>query len=98
MSDAHVIYGFHAVLSRIRQNPEGVQEICVDKERSDARMNSLLALAKEKNLRVMQIERARLALLEADTATPDSLPLMAEISSMMLFSACAYSFALRALR
>ena len=60
MSDAHVIYGFHAVLSRIRQNPEGVQEICVDKERSDARMKSLLALAKEKNLRVMQIERVRL--------------------------------------
>ncbi len=60
MSDARVIYGFHAVLGRIRQNPEGVQEICVDKERIDARMNSLLALAKEKNLRVMQIERARL--------------------------------------
>ncbi len=60
MSEARIIFGFHAVLSRIRQNPQGVQEICVDKERSDARMKDLLALAKEKNLRVMQLERARL--------------------------------------
>lgn len=60
MSDSRVIFGFHAVLSRIRQNPAGVQEICIDKERVDARMKDLLALAKEKNLRVMQLERARI--------------------------------------
>lgn len=60
MSDARVIFGFHAVLSRIRQNPQGVQEICVDKERIDARMKDLLALAKDRNLRVMQLERTRL--------------------------------------
>jgi 23S rRNA (guanosine2251-2'-O)-methyltransferase len=60
MSDARIIFGFHAVLSRIRQNPQGVQEICVDKDRVDVRMKDLLALAKEKNLRVMQLERARL--------------------------------------
>ena len=45
MSDSRVIFGFHAVLSRIRQNPQGVQEICVDKERVDARMKDMLALA-----------------------------------------------------
>lgn len=60
MSDARIIFGFHAVLSRIRQSPQGVQEICIDKDRVDARMKDLLALAKEKNVRVMQVERARL--------------------------------------
>ena len=60
MSEARIVFGFHAVLSRIRQNPAGLQEIYVDKERSDARMKDLLALAKEKDLRVMQLERARL--------------------------------------
>ncbi len=60
MSNTRIIYGFHAVLSRLRQNPQGIEEICVDKERVDARMKDLLALAKEKNLRVMQLERARL--------------------------------------
>jgi 23S rRNA (guanosine2251-2'-O)-methyltransferase len=60
MSDARIIFGFHAVLSRIRQNPQGVQEILVDKERVDPRMKDLLALAKEKNVRVMQLERSRI--------------------------------------
>jgi len=60
MSDARVIFGFHAVLSRIRQNSQGVEEICVDKERVDPRMKDVLALAKEKNVRVMQVERTRL--------------------------------------
>lgn len=60
MSNTRIIYGFHAVLSRLRQNPQGIEEICVDKERVDARMKDLLSLAKEKNLRVMQLERARI--------------------------------------
>jgi 23S rRNA (guanosine2251-2'-O)-methyltransferase len=60
MSNARVIYGFHAVLSRMRQNAEGIQEICVDRERNDARMKGLLELASQKNLRVMTLEKARL--------------------------------------
>lgn len=60
MSNARIIYGFHAVLSRLRQNPEGIEEICIDKDRLDARMKDLLALAKEKSQRVMLLERVRL--------------------------------------
>jgi 23S rRNA (guanosine2251-2'-O)-methyltransferase len=60
MSSAHIIFGFHAVLGRLRQNPQGIREICIDKDRVDVRMKDLLALAQEKNIRVMQLERERL--------------------------------------
>ncbi len=60
MSSARIIFGFHAVLGRLRQNPQGIREICIDKDRVDARMKDLLALAQEKNIRVMQLERERL--------------------------------------
>lgn len=60
MSEFRIVYGFHAVLSRIRQHPESVQEICVDKNRADARMHDLLSVAEQKGTRVMTMERARL--------------------------------------
>ncbi len=60
MSSARIIYGFHAVLSRIRQNAESIQELYVDKDRTDARMKDLLTLASEKSLRVMTLEKGRL--------------------------------------
>ena len=66
MSSTRVIYGFHAVLSRMRQNAEGIQEICIDRERNDARMKSLLELAAQKSLRVMSLEKARLDGLAAN--------------------------------
>jgi len=54
------IYGFHAVTVALRQRPEGIAELHVDTSRSDGRMRDLLALAKEKNVRVMQSGVARL--------------------------------------
>ncbi|MFM9913778.1 MAG: 23S rRNA (guanosine(2251)-2'-O)-methyltransferase RlmB [Methylophilaceae bacterium] len=60
MSGAHIIYGFHAVLSRMRQNARSIQELSIDKDRVDPRMKDLLSLAQENNVRVMQIDRARL--------------------------------------
>lgn len=60
MSESRIIYGFHAVLSRVRQHSESVQEVCVDKSRADARMQDMLALAGQKGLRVMTMDRARL--------------------------------------
>ncbi|MCE9632910.1 MAG: 23S rRNA (guanosine(2251)-2'-O)-methyltransferase RlmB [Methylophilales bacterium] len=60
MSGAHIIYGFHAVLSRMRQNARSIQELAIDKDRVDPRMKDLLSLAQENNVRVMQIDRARL--------------------------------------
>ncbi|MDR2876097.1 MAG: 23S rRNA (guanosine(2251)-2'-O)-methyltransferase RlmB [Methylobacillus sp.] len=66
MSITRVVFGFHAVTSRLRQNPASVQEICMDKTRKDARMQDLLQLAEQKNVRVMQMEKERLDGLAAN--------------------------------
>lgn len=55
-----VVFGFHAITSRIRVRAESVREVYVDAKRIDKRMQSLLDLAKAKNLRVMQVDSARL--------------------------------------
>ncbi|MFL9711596.1 23S rRNA (guanosine(2251)-2'-O)-methyltransferase RlmB [Methylobacillus sp. Pita1] len=60
MSDARILFGFHAVLSRLRQHGTSIQEILIDKDRVDARMKDLLHMAENANVRVMQVERARL--------------------------------------
>ena len=60
MSDARILFGFHAVLSRMRQHATSIEEILIDKDRIDARMKDLLNLAEAANLRTMQVDRARL--------------------------------------
>lgn len=60
MSDARILFGFHAVLSRLRQHSASVQEILIDRERVDARMKDLLNMAENADVRVMQVERSRL--------------------------------------
>ena len=59
-SATRILFGFHAVLSRLRQHQLSVQEILIDKDRIDARMKDLLNMAEEYNVRVMQVERSRL--------------------------------------
>ena len=60
MSDARILFGFHAVLSRMRQHATSIEEILIDKDRIDARMKDLLNLAEVANVRTMQVDRARL--------------------------------------
>jgi len=60
MSDTRILFGFHAVLSRLRQHPASIQEILIDRDRVDARMKDLLSLADGAGVRHMQVERARL--------------------------------------
>ncbi len=60
MSDARILFGFHAVLSRLRQHAASVQEILIDRDRIDARMKDLLNMAQAADVRVMQVERSRL--------------------------------------
>ncbi|HQS44342.1 MAG TPA: 23S rRNA (guanosine(2251)-2'-O)-methyltransferase RlmB, partial [Methylotenera sp.] len=55
-----ILFGFHAVLSRLRQHSASVQEILIDRERVDARMKDLLNMAENADVRVMQVERSRL--------------------------------------
>ena len=60
MSDARILFGFHAVLSRMRQHASSIEEILIDKDRIDARMKDLLKIADDANVRTMQVDRARL--------------------------------------
>lgn len=60
MSDARILFGFHAVLSRLRQHGASVQEILIDRDRVDARMKDLLNMAESAGVRVMHVERSRL--------------------------------------
>jgi 23S rRNA (guanosine2251-2'-O)-methyltransferase len=60
MSDARILFGFHAVLSRLRQHGASVQEILIDRDRLDARMKDLLKMAEVAGVRTMEVDRARL--------------------------------------
>ena len=60
MSDSRILFGFHAVLSRMRQHASSIQEILIDQERIDPRMKDLLKLAESSDVRVMRADRARL--------------------------------------
>jgi len=60
MADLRLIYGFHAVTSRIRQNPDGVLEIYLQAQRQDPRMRELIKLAESSGVRVIQVDVKRL--------------------------------------
>jgi 23S rRNA (guanosine2251-2'-O)-methyltransferase len=60
MADSRIIYGFHAVASRLRQNPASVEEIYVDAGREDRRMGELVRAAEERGRRVMRVDARRL--------------------------------------
>ena len=60
MADSRILFGFHAVLSRMRQHPTSIEEILIDRDRIDARMKDLLNLAEAASVRTMQVERNRL--------------------------------------
>ena len=60
MSDPRILFGFHAVLSRMRQHATSIQEILIDQDRVDPRMKDLLKLAEASKVRVMQVDRDRL--------------------------------------
>jgi 23S rRNA (guanosine2251-2'-O)-methyltransferase len=58
--DTRIIYGFHAVASRLRQSPGAVKELYVDAAREDRRMQELLKSAEARGTRVMRIDEKRL--------------------------------------
>jgi 23S rRNA (guanosine2251-2'-O)-methyltransferase len=57
---SRVLYGFHAVLAKIRQHPGDVREIYLDASRQDARAQDLVKLAEKLGLRLMQVDNNRL--------------------------------------
>ena len=60
VSEAHLIYGFHAVTSRLRQDPASVKEIYLDRGRNDARARELAGVARGHGVRLLVVEGARL--------------------------------------
>lgn len=60
---AQILFGFHAVASRLKARADTVEEIFINaarEERHDARMDKLLALAKAQNVRVLAVDMKRL--------------------------------------
>jgi 23S rRNA (guanosine2251-2'-O)-methyltransferase len=60
MSETSLIYGFHAVVSRLRASPASIQEIYLHHERHDKRAQDLLKVAQDADVRVIMSDRARL--------------------------------------
>jgi 23S rRNA (guanosine2251-2'-O)-methyltransferase len=60
VSRLKVIYGFHAVASRLRHHPETVRELYVDAARHDPRARDFLALAETQGVRPRPMPAERL--------------------------------------
>ena len=58
--EPRVVFGFHAVLSRLRANPASVVEIFLDETRNDARGKDLAAAAERSGVRLMRVPTKRL--------------------------------------
>jgi 23S rRNA (guanosine2251-2'-O)-methyltransferase len=60
MKEPRVVFGFHAVLARLRADPKSVVEIFLDETRNDARGKDLVAIAERAGVRVMRVPTKRL--------------------------------------
>lgn len=59
-ASSRLIYGFHAVQAKLRHDPEGIFEVYVDGQRSDARARDLLRNLAAAGVRVLPSEGERL--------------------------------------
>src|SRR5688572_33124518 len=60
MAETRIIYGFHAVTSRLRQSAASVKELYVDAAREDRRAQDLVTAAESRGARVMRVDQKRL--------------------------------------
>lgn len=58
--EPRVVYGFHAVLARLRADPASVIEIFLDEGRGDARARDLASLAERSGVRLLRVPVKRL--------------------------------------
>ena len=58
--EPRVVFGFHAVLARLRADPTSVLEIYLDETRTDARVRDLVAVAERAGVRLMRVPTKRL--------------------------------------
>ena len=60
MKEPRVVFGFHAVLARLRADPRSVLEIFLDETRRDARAKDLAAVAERAGVRLLRVPTKRL--------------------------------------
>ena len=58
--EPRVVFGFHAVLARLRADPKSVVEIFLDETRHDGRIKDLAAVAERAGVTVMKVPTKRL--------------------------------------
>src|SRR2546423_15628957 len=58
--EPRVVFGFHAVLARLRADPKSVMEIFLDETRNDARGKDLAGAAERAGVRLMRVPTKRL--------------------------------------
>jgi 23S rRNA (guanosine2251-2'-O)-methyltransferase len=58
--EPRVVFGFHAVLARLRADPASVLEIFLDETRNDARGKDLIATAERAGVKLMRVPTKRL--------------------------------------
>jgi 23S rRNA (guanosine2251-2'-O)-methyltransferase len=58
--EPRVVFGFHAVLARLRADPKSVLEVFLDETRNDARAKDLAAVAERSGVRLMRVPTRRL--------------------------------------
>lgn len=61
MSNIRLIFGFHAVTSRLRQNPDSIKEVFLDATRRDQRARDLAKMAETQGIRLILCDSVRLA-------------------------------------
>jgi 23S rRNA (guanosine2251-2'-O)-methyltransferase len=60
VKEPRVVFGFHAVLARLRADPKSVLEIFLDETRHDARGKDLIAVAERAGVHVRRVPTTRL--------------------------------------
>lgn len=58
--ESRLVYGFHAVLGKLRRDPAGVFEIYLSAQRTDVRARDVVRLAESDNVRIVQADNERL--------------------------------------
>lgn len=67
MSHSQYIFGFHAIISRLRQHPDSIREIYLDANRQDRRARDLINLAETASTRLILCEQDRIGRMTGTT-------------------------------
>jgi 23S rRNA (guanosine2251-2'-O)-methyltransferase len=85
MAHAKPLYGFHAVLSRLRSSATSIRELYVEGSRHDGRMKELIAVAQSKGVQARAVDAERLAGLAGPDARHQGVVALADEVKMPAF-------------